>query len=126
MERVFADSRRTYGCRRVAAALNREGIACSVRLVADLMRELGLVAVQPRACKTTTVPGELPVTSPDLLERDFTATTPGTKLVGDITYLRTGEGWLYLATVIDLATRMLVGWAMAEIVDGLEPSSSFL
>lgn len=74
--RVFADSRRTYGCRRVAAALNREGIACSVGLVADLMRELGLVTVQPRAYKTTTVPGELPVTSPDLLERDFTAATP--------------------------------------------------
>ena len=49
----------------------------------------------------------------DLLERDFTATAPGQRLVGDITYLRTGEGWLYLATVLDLATRMVVGWQLA-------------
>jgi putative transposase len=50
------------------------------------------------------VPGDEPVTSQDLLARDFTASEPGQRLVGDITYLRTGEGWLYLATVIDLAT----------------------
>ncbi|HSU37890.1 MAG TPA: IS3 family transposase, partial [Propionibacteriaceae bacterium] len=51
--------------------------------------------------------------APDLLERGFTAAAPGQRLVGDITYLRTGEGWLYLATVIDLATRMVVGWQLA-------------
>jgi transposase InsO family protein len=78
------------------------------------MRELGLRACQPRAYKRTTVPGEQPVTSPDLIGRDFTATTPGTRLVGDITYLRTGEGWPYLATVIDLATRMVTGWQLAS------------
>ncbi|MCP2256179.1 Integrase core domain-containing protein, partial [Prauserella aidingensis] len=107
-------SRQTYGCRRVTAALNRDGIEASVGLVVDLMREQGLAAVQPRAYKTTTVPGQQPVSSPDLLVRDFTAAQPGTRLVGDITYLRTGEGWLYLATVLDLATRMVVGWAMAS------------
>jgi transposase InsO family protein len=84
-----------------------------VGLVADLMRELGLRACQPRAYKRTTVPGEQPVTSPDRIGRDFTAAAPGTRLVGDITYLRTGEGWLYLATVIDLATRMVIGWQLA-------------
>ena len=52
--------------------------------------------------------------SPDLIGRDFTATAPGQRLVGDITYLRTGEGWLYLATVIDLATKMVTGWQLAE------------
>ena len=109
----FDDSRQTSGCRRIAAALNRRGIACSVGLVADLMRELGLVAVQPRAYKRTTLPGSAPVPAEDLLERDFTAEQPGQRLVGDITYLRTGEGWLYLATVIDLATRMVVGWQLA-------------
>jgi putative transposase len=62
------------------------------------MRELGLKACQPQAYKRTTVPGEEPVTSPDLIGRDFTADAPGTRLVGDITYLKTGEGWLYLAT----------------------------
>ncbi|WJK38458.1 IS3 family transposase [Solwaraspora sp. WMMA2056] len=114
VRRVFDASRGTYGCRRVTAALNRKGVACSVGLVADLMRELGLRACQPRAYKRTTVPGRDPVTAKDLIDRDFTADTPGTRLVGDITYLRTGEGWLYLATVIDLATRMVVGWQTAE------------
>ena len=113
VRRVFEASRGTYGCRRVAAALNRQDIACSVGLVADLMRELGLQACQPRAYKRTTVPGEQPVCTPDLIERAFSAAQPGTRLVGDITYLRTEEGWLYLATVIDLATRMVVGWQTA-------------
>jgi transposase InsO family protein len=78
------------------------------------MRELGLRACQPRADKRTTVPGDEPVSGPDLIGRDFTAAAPGQRLVGDITYLRTGEGWLYLATVIDLATRMVVGRQLAE------------
>jgi transposase InsO family protein len=87
-----------------------------VGLVADLMREMGLRAVQPRAYKRTTVPGEAPVESPDLIARDFdpASSAPGERLVGDITYLKTGEGWLYLATVIDLATRMVVGWQLAD------------
>jgi transposase InsO family protein len=112
--RVFAAGRGAYGCRRVTAQLNREGHPCSVGLVADLMRELELAAVQPRAYKRTTVAGEHPVSSPDLIGRNFTADAPGRRLVGDITYLRTGEGWLYLATVIDLATRMVVGWQTAD------------
>ena len=115
IKKTFDDSRQTSGCRRVAAQLNRDGHECSVGLVADLMRELGLRAVQPRAYKRTTIPGEDPVSSPDLIGRDFdpASSPPGQRLVGDITYLRTGEGWLYLATVIDLATRMVVGWQLA-------------
>jgi putative transposase len=111
---VFDAARGTYGCRRIAAQLNRDGVACGVGLVADLMRELGLKACQPRAYKRTTLPGAQPVDSPDLIGREFTAAVPGTRLVGDITYLKTGEGWLYLATVIDLATRMVVGWQTAD------------
>jgi putative transposase len=114
VRRVFDGSRGVYGCRRVAAQLNRDGYPCSVGLVADLMREAGLQACQPRAYKRTTVAGDRPTASPDLIGRDFTAATPGQRLVGDITYLRTGEGWLYLATVIDLATRMVVGWQLTE------------
>jgi putative transposase len=114
VRRVFEASRGTYGCRRVTAALNRQDIACSVGLVADVMRELGLQACQPRAYKRTTVPGEQPVSTPDLIGREFTAGAPSIRLVGDITYLRTDEGWLYLATVIDLATRMVVGWQTAS------------
>ena len=114
ISRIFEGSRQTYGCRRMAAALNRAGHPASVGLVADLMRELGLRACQPRAYKRTTVPGEQPEPSPDRLDRDFDAPAPGQRLVGDITYLQTGEGWLYLATVIDLATRMVVGWQLAD------------
>jgi putative transposase len=114
VRQVFEAGRGAYGCRRVAAQLNREGHPCSVGLVADLMRGAGLRACQPRAYKRTTLPGEQPVTSPDLISRDFTAQAPGTRLVGDITYLRTGEGWLYLATVIDLATKMVTGWQLAD------------
>lgn len=127
--RVFAGGRGAYGCRRVTAQLNREGHECSVGLVVSLMRELGLRACQPRAFRRTTVPGEEPVASPDLIGRDFTATAPGERLVGDITYLQTGEGWLYLATVIDLATRMVVGWQLAAhmrtslITDALQMAS---
>jgi putative transposase len=123
---VFDEFRGTYGCRRVARELNAGGHACSVGLVADLMRELGLKAVQPRAYRVTTVHGEDDHYAPDRIGRDFTAEAPGTRLVGDITYLRTGEGWLYLATVIDLATRMVVGWQIADhmrtelIIDALE------
>jgi putative transposase len=111
---AFEAGRGAYGCRRVAAQLNRDGHPCSVGLVADLMRELGLRACQPRAYRRTTIPGEEPVISADLIGRDFTAQVPRTRLVGDITYLRTGEGWLYLATVIDLATRMVTGWQLAS------------
>jgi len=114
VRRVFDAHAGRYGCRRVAAALNRDGYECSVGLVADLMRELGLRACQPRAYKRTTVPGPQPVASPDLIGGNFTAAAPGQRLVGDITYLKTGEGWLYLATVIDLCTRMVVGWQLAN------------
>lgn len=126
VKRVFDDQRQTAGCRRIAAQLNDEGHRCSVGLVADIMRELGLKAVQPRAYKTTTIRGEEAPKVPDLIAGDFTAEEPGTRLCGDITYLRTDQGWLYLATVIDLATRMVVGWQMADhmrtslVIDALE------
>jgi transposase InsO family protein len=126
VRRVFAEHQARYGCRRIARQLNAEGHACSVGLVADLMRELGLRACQPRAYRRTTLRGEQPVATADLLERDFTAPAPGQRLVGDITSLRTGQGWLYLATVIDLCTRMVVGWQLADhlrtslVIDALQ------
>ena len=111
---AFEEFRQAYGCRRIARVLNARGHAYSVGLVADLMRELGLRVVQPRAYRVTTVHGIDDEYPADLIERDFTSDEPGTRLVGDITYLRTGQGWLYLATVIDLATRMVVGWQIAD------------
>jgi transposase InsO family protein len=123
---VFDEFFETYGCRRIALVLNERGYPCCINTVAELMRVQRLVAVQPRAYKVTTVPGEPQEMPADLIGRDFTAQAPGQRLVGDITYLRTGEGWRYLATVIDLCTRMVVGWAMAEhmrttlVTDALE------
>ena len=104
----------TYGYRRVHAELRRGGEQVGPELVRRLMRELGLVACQPRPYKTTTIPDRDPAPIPDLLGRDFTADTPGSKLVGDITYIATWQGWLYLATVIDCFNREVVGYAMAE------------
>ncbi len=110
----FEDSDGTYGYRRVHADLAAWGHPCHVETVRSIMRELGLIACQPRAYKVTTRPGpdEQPVS--DLLQRDFTATAPATKLVGDITYVRTWAGWVYLATVIDCCTKMIVGYALAD------------
>lgn len=89
VEQIFSASRRTYGCRRIAAELNRCGTAVSVGLVADLMREQGLSAVQPRSWRRTTLPDVTAAPAPDRLGRDFTAAVPGDRLVGDITYLST-------------------------------------
>ncbi|MGW5974035.1 IS3 family transposase [Streptomyces sp. NPDC055185] len=79
-----------------------------------LMREHGISGVTRRRCRGLTRADRTALASPDLVGRDFTAAVPGTKLVGDITYLPTLAGWWYLATVIDLATREVVGYAMAD------------
>jgi transposase InsO family protein len=111
---VFEDSDATYGYRRVHAELARRGVQAGPELVRALMRELGLVPCQPRPWRpATTVAGDAG-TIPDLVARDFSATEPGVKMVGDITYIKTWEGWLYLATVIDCCTKEVVGYAMAD------------
>lgn len=111
---IHEDSNGVNGFRRVCAALARCGITASAGLVRGIMRERGIFGIQPRSRKRTTIPAPDAAERPDLLRRDFAAETPGTRLVGDITYLRTGEGWLYLATVIDLFNREVVGWSMAD------------
>ncbi len=111
---IFADSDGTYGYRRIHAVLSRSQIPAGLELVRALMRQLGLVACQPKPWRpVTTIAGDAREL-PDLVQRDFTATRPGTKLVADITYIPTWQGWLYLATVIDCATKACVGYAMAE------------
>ncbi|MGN9847560.1 IS3 family transposase [Nonomuraea sp. H19] len=111
---IFAGSHETYGYRRVHAALQRRGEHCSAELVRALMREQGLIPAQVRAFRpATTAAGDFHGI-PDLVSRDFTAARPGTKLVGDITYIRTWEGFLYLATVIDCHSKAVLGWAMAD------------
>jgi putative transposase len=111
---VFEHSDQTYGYRRVHAQLVRQGKQVSPELVRELMRELDLVACQPRPYRpTTTVPGD-PGPILDLVHRDFTAPAPGQKMVGDITYIPTWEGWVYFATVIDCHTKACIGYAMAD------------
>jgi putative transposase len=111
---LFEASDDTSGYRRLHAALVRGGERVGPELVRELMRELGLVACQPRPWRTTTVQGGEQTTTPDLVNRDFTADAPGCKLVGDITYIRTWAGWLYLATVIDCFNKEVIGYAMAD------------
>ena len=78
------------------------------------MRELGIRGCTPYKSKRTTTPDRDAKPKPDLIRRDFTSPVPTYKLVGDIACLRTGQGWLYLSTVIDLNTRMVVGWSLSE------------
>jgi transposase InsO family protein len=112
--KAFDDSDGTYGYRRIWWQLARWGVRAGAELVRALMRELGLVACHPRPWRpSTTVQGQAgPI--PDLVNRDFGAEVPGAKIVGDITYIPTWEGWLYLATAIDCATRKVIGWAMGD------------
>lgn len=126
IEWIFDDSDRTYGHRRIHAALARQGESCSPELVRGIMRQLGLVPCQPQPWRPTTTLGGDAAPIPDLLGRDFCAQAPGTKLVGDITYIPTWEGWLYLATVIDCHTKACIGYALADhmradlVIDALQ------
>jgi putative transposase len=115
VQAIFEQSDGTYGYRRIHAALTRQGEVCGPELVRDIMRELELVPCQPRPWRpTTTQAGEGGQSIPDLVGRDFTADVPGTKLVGDITYLPTWQGFSYLATVIDCCTKECIGYAIAD------------
>jgi putative transposase len=110
--RIYQANRQVYGSRRIHAALRAEGQSCGKKRVARLMRELGLSA-RPRKHRTRTTDSQhdQPVV-PNLLNREFTATEPTSKWVADITAIWTSEGWLYLAVVLDIFSRMVVGWAM--------------
>jgi putative transposase len=112
--KAFDDSDGTYGYRRITEQLARWGVAAGAELVRRLMRALGLVACQPRPWRPSTTRQGAAGPIPDLVNRDFTAAVPGEKMVGDITYIPTWEGWVYLATVIDCATRKVIGWAMDD------------
>ncbi len=112
--KAFEDSDGTYGHRRVHAQLARWGEQASLELVRALMRQLGLVACQPRPWRHNLTESGPSGPIPDLVRRDFGADAPGTKLVGDITYIPTWQGWLYLATVIDCHHKAVIGWATGD------------
>lgn len=111
--RVWLGSDRRFGFRFVHAMLPPEFSRLMCCRVLKLMREPGIRGCTPNARKRTAVPDPKAKPRPDLARRDFTSPVPTCKPVGDITYLRTGEGWLYLATGIDLCTRMVVGWSLS-------------
>jgi transposase InsO family protein len=131
--RVFTREKGMAGRDQITTILGQEGVNIATGTVGTILTGRGLRAVRMRAWKKTTT------VDPDartehiknhMLDRegtrDFTSTVPGTRFCGDITYLRTSSGWLYLATIIDLCTRMVVGWSMAShmrtslIVDALQ------
>lgn len=108
------NNRQVYGSPRITAELREMGFACGKNRVARIMRENGIVAKGKKKFKVTTdSKHNLPV-APNLLNQNFTVSTPDTVWVSDITYIWTNEGWLYLATVLDLYSRRIVGWSMSE------------
>jgi len=110
----FARLKGNPGVRRMHAELASLGHRVSPKRVWRLMKTAGLQGRHPRAWKRTTVPGERPVPAPDLIGRDFTAPGRDERWCGDVTYIKSWNGWVYLATVIDLHSRRVVGWAVAD------------
>ncbi|MEU5552855.1 IS3 family transposase [Micromonospora sp. NPDC047793] len=109
---VHADSGGTYGSPRVTVELRCQGVRVNRKRVERIMRQRDVVGRHLRRRKRTTIPDPAAPPTPDLIGRDFTATAPDQRWCGDITYLRVGAGWLFLATVIDIATRRLIGWSI--------------
>ena len=114
IKRVHCGKDGIYGYRRVYEQLLADGVDCSESVVYYLMRKNKIRAKKKRRFVVTTDSKHCLPISPNLLERDFDATGPNQVWVGDITYIPTDEGWLYLATVIDLFNRGVVGWSMSE------------
>jgi putative transposase len=111
---IHAESRRCYGSPRIHAELAARGCRTSRKRVARLMRERGLAARRRRRFRITTHSQHPFPTAPNHLARQFEQPTPNRAWVTDITYIPTGEGWLYLAVILDLCSRFVVGWAMSE------------
>jgi putative transposase len=112
---IHSTSRGTYGSPRVHAELRREGVACGRRRVRRLMRQVWLEGRHKKRWRKTTIPDPAAERAKDLIERHFGPCEElDRRYVGDITYIPTWEGWAYLATVIDLASRRVVGWALAD------------
>src|SRR6266508_3699385 len=108
-------SRKTYGSPRIHAALKRKGVVCGRKRVARLMRLDNIAARRARRhIPRTTQKDPNAIPAPNLLNQDFSSPAPDRKWVSDITYIDTAEGWLYLAAVLDLFSRRVVGWAMDE------------
>jgi arginine repressor len=108
------ESDEVFGSPKILADLREDGETISRKTVAKTMRKLGLVGICPKKWKTTTITDHADAYPADAAKRTWDTGTLNTVWVGDITYLRTWEGWLYLATVIDAHSRRVIGWAIAE------------
>ena len=109
---VWEGSRKVYGSPRVTAELRAQGFRCGENRVARIMRQNGIASVTRKRFKITTSSDHALPVAEDLVERDFTATAPNRLWVSDITYIWTWEGWLYLAAVMDVFNREIVGWTL--------------
>jgi len=115
--RSFWDSDQSYGYRKVWEDLEAASITCCQETVRRAMRRLGLCAQRKRRFVVTTDSDHGYAVADNVLNRDFDADAPNQKWVADITYIPTQEGWLYLAAILDLFSRKVVGWAMSERID---------
>ena len=111
VQHYFAQGRGTYGTRRIKHLLAQEGLRVSRRRIGRLLAQAGLRCKTRRKFKAPTAAGQAQTVAPNQLNREFTVHAPDKVYVGDITYLPTGEGWLYLAVVLDLCSRAVVGWS---------------
>jgi transposase InsO family protein len=114
VQRYFGQGRGTYGTRRIKHLLAREGVQVSRHRIGRVLAQAGLRCKTRRKFKAPRVSEPAQTIAPNQLNREFTVQVPDTVYVGDITYLPTGEGWLYLAVVLDLCSRAVVGWSMAD------------
>jgi len=114
VQRYFAQGRGTYGTRRIKHLLAQAGLQVSRRRIGRVLAQAGLRCKTRRKFKAPMAAGHAQTVAPNQLNREFTVQVPDTVYVGDITYLPTGQGWLYLAVVLDLCSRAVVGWSMAN------------
>lgn len=112
IKEIFDESDGTYGHRRIKRKLKKKGIRASNNRIRRIMRENGLISALKTKFKATTNSNHNYPVAPNLLNKDFTAQAKNEKWVGDITYVATGEGWLYLAAIEDLYHKKIVGWAL--------------
>jgi putative transposase len=118
IQQIFLEHRQVYGSPRIHAVLKARGIQCSRKRVARLMQTLGLSAQTKKWRKPTTTSNPAARFAPNHLNREFAASLPNQKWVADTKAVETAEGWLYLAVILDLFSRLVVGWAMAATEDG--------
>jgi putative transposase len=118
IEKEHQKSRRTYGSPRLHVVLIRQGVKVGHNRIARLMRLYGIVALKRRRYHPQTTRRQAGVVpAPNRLNQEFSASAPNRKWVSDFTYIETDEGWLYLAVVLDLFSRMVIGWAMSQTMD---------